>query len=227
MSRPKCKSCGRETSRTLLFRKTKKCFECRYRDSHDPNANTGLAQLDGFAPSLWLLVQVEQYALKDIAMMFGVSAERIRQLCDKLGIEVPEYPRGMYAYRVWDDSRNRFVPVQRGKHLAEREERKRLSRRAIRERYKEEVRKHLIAAADAVYMRTRKPVTAKDVWREASGQDAPNGAAWPLIIGHLGFKHRRSSVVRKLFEDAGIPMKGRGTPVRARPARPAHPEGHR
>lgn len=77
----------------------------------------GIAALPGFAESLRLLITEQGYALTDVALMFGVSRERVRQLCDRLAI-----PRrhgqgssaGLVAHcRVWDDATHRFVPVPR------------------------------------------------------------------------------------------------------------------
>lgn len=104
-------------------------------------SNVGCAQLPGFADSLRLLVERERYSLTDIGLMFGVSHQRIDQLCVRLGIQHPDKlaSRGMYAIRVWDDSANCFRPEQRGEVLdrqrrveGDRYRAKRLTRRVER-----------------------------------------------------------------------------------------------
>lgn len=75
--------------------------------------NQGIAHLDGFCESLRLLVEVERYSLRDIAAMFDVSGERIRQIAARVGIDTREH-RGLCDYRVWDDSASRFIPIRRG-----------------------------------------------------------------------------------------------------------------
>jgi hypothetical protein len=66
------------------------------------------------AESLRLLLHREQYSYTDVAMMFGVSRERVRQWTNALGImyvaEV-RWQHGLSATRLWDDERNCFVPV--------------------------------------------------------------------------------------------------------------------
>ena len=52
---------------------------------------------------VWLLIN-EGYGLTDIAMMFGISRERVRQRAEQLGIA---YTRGTKP-RVWDDQLGRF-----------------------------------------------------------------------------------------------------------------------
>ncbi len=75
--------------------------------------NIGIAQLPGFSESLKLLVEREQYSLTDIAMMFGVTRERVRQLVEREGLATVPHTRGLNAVRVWDDTTNRFYPQRR------------------------------------------------------------------------------------------------------------------
>lgn len=74
----------------------------------------GIASLPGFEASLRLLVEREGYSLTDIALMFIVSKERIRQLCAKYGIATPTPGTGgLNAIRLWDDRTHRFYPIKR------------------------------------------------------------------------------------------------------------------
>lgn len=79
-------------------------------------SNVGIAQLPGFAESLRLLIEREQYSLTDIALMFGVSRERMRQLVERAGLSASTkaYPLGLNAIRAWDDATHRFYPCARG-----------------------------------------------------------------------------------------------------------------
>ena len=85
------------------------------RTSYNPSgSNYGIAQLPGFVESVRLLVAREQYCATDVALMFGVSRERIRQLIAKHHIPIHHYPKGLKATRLWDDHNHRFYPVSRG-----------------------------------------------------------------------------------------------------------------
>lgn len=92
-------------------------------------AGMGIATLDGFNESLRLLIEDERYALRDIAQMFDVSGERVRQLAKKAGIET-ERRNGLCDCRLWDDTAHRFIPVRRSELARRRERAKRQRRRA-------------------------------------------------------------------------------------------------
>lgn len=62
----------------------------------------------GFVSSLHGLLVVEQYQKGDVAAMFGVSRERVRQWSEALGF--PKKPKGGRV-RVWNDARHRFEPM--------------------------------------------------------------------------------------------------------------------
>ena len=74
----------------------------------------GIADLPGFAESLRLLIESHQYSLTDVAMMFNVSRERIRQLCARYRVQYQPYSSatGLNAMRIWDDTDNQFRPFQ-------------------------------------------------------------------------------------------------------------------
>lgn len=106
------------------------------------NHTKGIADLPGFDDSLRLLLSHERYSTTDVALMFNVSRERMRQLCEARGIEQPMLHRsGLKAVRVWDDSVNRFRPIPKGLLKAERAQkqrerrlRERISRRSAKQR---------------------------------------------------------------------------------------------
>jgi hypothetical protein len=74
---------------------------------------------------VWLLIN-EGYGLTDIAMMFGLSRERVRQKAAQIGLE---YSQGTKP-RVWDDQLGRFrfraFPEWRAERRAERRLRRRI-----------------------------------------------------------------------------------------------------
>lgn len=82
--------------------------------SHERKAGRfGVAQLPGFEDSLRLLVTRERYSFEDIGFMFGVTRERVRQLCLRYGIEHPDTARGLLCVREWCDETNTFRPTNR------------------------------------------------------------------------------------------------------------------
>ena len=138
--------------------------------------SVGIAQMEGFVESLRLLVQFEEYSLTDIGMMFGVSRERIRQLCIRYDIEVPHHgvvsgPTAQ-VQREWDDDQNRFVPVRRAATLGILFEKE--FRRDIRGYVREAYCAHLVAAGLAANARLQRPISAQEWWLEASG----------VLVGH-------------------------------------------
>lgn len=74
---------------------------------------TGVRRLAGFDESLRLLLVDEQYSVTDIAMMFDISRERVRQLRDQIGIPFVKHRKsvGLHCTRLWDDTLHRFRPV--------------------------------------------------------------------------------------------------------------------
>lgn len=134
---------------------------------------TGIANLPDFVESLRLLTQREQYSLTDIAWMFGVSRERIRQLCDIHHIAHAGRgdPIGVVQHeRVWDDVRHRFIPVSRRARLVAKKASWRQRRRAIAAHVNREYCAHTIAALRA-YVQAHGPwFGVIDAWEAVSGR---------------------------------------------------------
>lgn len=108
---------------------------------------SAVANLPGFDASLRLLVECERYSMTDIALMFGVSGERVRQWCEKRGISHPDGRKiGLHCVRVWDDSANRFSPVSRGKLTRLRKVSNGAKRRAAQAMRRAERRTMVVAA---------------------------------------------------------------------------------
>lgn len=105
----------------------------------------GVADLPGFDTSLVLLIRREQYSMTDIAAMFGVSRQRIEQLCERRGLTYPDGTyRGMMAMRVWDDAQHCFRPMSRG------EFRREAFRRAVEARRQKRLAEERTRQADIV-----------------------------------------------------------------------------
>lgn len=111
------------------------------------HAPYGIAQLPGFAESLRILLDDEQYAMTDVALMFGVSRERLRQLAGKFGLAAPNTGRGLYSVRIWDDTAHRFRPVAKG---VLHRQRPRSKKRAVRQQVRAGYRAHVEAALRAL-----------------------------------------------------------------------------
>lgn len=59
--------------------------------------------------SLRMLIVEQRYSITDVGYMYGVSRERVRQWCVRLGIAAPHTNR----LRVWNDVTNEFEPHKR------------------------------------------------------------------------------------------------------------------
>lgn len=134
----------------------------------------GIAQLDGFDESLRLLVEREEYSATDIALMFCVSRERIRQLSYARGITFDKSrTNGLNAVRVWNDERHCFEPVRKGvlkqmEYFSEVAERER-----VREYVRAGYRAHIVAALTALASEANGlPVSRADAWQAVSGRSS-------------------------------------------------------
>lgn len=150
---------------------------------------SGLAFLPGFVESLRLLVERERYSMTDIALMFGVSRERIRQLFDRYELEYPEgTSRGLNAVRVWDDASHRFRPVSRGSI----DQAKRLGARAVkrakRVARRAEIQQRIVEAVTALRARLGRDPSWWEMWLAIGGSpDATRPAAAALAVGQWMF----------------------------------------
>lgn len=177
----------------------------------------GIAALPGFAESLRLLIEREEYTLEDIGMMFNVSRERIRQLADKHGISARAYGPGGHRVagpkagfqREWDDANHCFRTVPQARVLNRLFEKE--LRRDIREEVRAGYRAHCLAALKACHDRLRRPVNAREWWRETAGRNATN--TWVALAQALGHDPRRggyAAAVRVDAAEVGVPLAGPG-----------------
>ncbi len=182
---------------------------------------SGITSLPGFVESLRVLVAREEYSLTDIAPMFGVSRERIRQIVGREQIPVHEYSKGSHARRVWDDVAHRFRPVSK-RATAEAAERTRVeSRAAIVERVRNAYRLHIETAVAALAAREAGRLTrVSDVYEAIWGRSTTVTGASPALIGalHLRSANRPTApTLREWLAKRGIniqrPGKGRRVPT--------------
>ena len=143
----------------------------------------GCAQLPGFRESLRLLLEREQYAPIDIAPMFGVSRERIRQLCERFGLRSVEAKRrGLMALRVWDDAANQFRPVSRGDLRAENHRRAVQIRRAAVDGRIAARQAQIVVVAHALRAQRGRAPSLRDVWIAIGGDPLTRDFS-PYMIG--------------------------------------------
>lgn len=140
-----------------------------------------------FVPSLRLLVEREQYCQVDIGLMLGVCRERVRQWCIKYGIEYPENtPRGLRAYRVWDDSLNRFVPQRRVLVKKEIASKQKLVRREKSWEKLKQRRVLMVAVIIELQKKLGRSPSLPEMARVVVGYPVPRNRAGPLLIAQWG-----------------------------------------
>jgi hypothetical protein len=174
---------------------------------------TGIADLPGFVDSLRLLLESERYSFTDIALMFGVTRERVRQLAAKFGIEGGgRAQRGLYDVRVWDDVAHRFVPRTRGDVAAENERNRRARARVELEERRIARRASLIEAIRSLSQSLGRSPTTLEVARVFNPNLTKNSAGGLLSWLWTSSKDREyARCSREMYEAAGCKVRGRGT----------------
>jgi plasmid maintenance system antidote protein VapI len=175
--------------------------------------NEGIAQLPGFVESLRLLAEEEQYALSDIADMFGVSHERIRQLTDKFSISQPmRWKNGLRACRVWDDRIHRFRPqnrleVRRRQQAARRVDRSRAQAKRI-----EEYQRVTTEIVRALATRIGSTPTWMEMWLELGGNpNIPPTSACPRLLDRWEPRRMRTRTkLRSFYQITGLSARPQG-----------------
>lgn len=198
---------------------------CRPRQSRvRPRGWTANPELE---PSLRLLLEEQQYSAVDVAAMFGISRERIRQYCERFGIEQRGKNRGEHT-RVWDDERNTFRPVRPDEYRTamsaiprQRKRQEQAARVAAR-------RAKIVAAIHACVARLERTPTAVEVWEEVSGTSRDT---WPsktqqgyasgwLTGAWVTYRPRsRKGVMAEIWAAAGVTPRPRGGAGHLNPAR--------
>ena len=177
------------------------------------HAPYGIAQLPGFAASLRILLDDEQYAMTDVALMFGVSRERLRQLVARYGMAVPLTGRGLKSVRIWDDSAHRFQPVARG--VLKRQRARRYSqtywaaRQQVRAGYRAHVEAVLRALAEAAPDRRVGLVDLGVALGGVAWGDEQDEARAASLIKSAWWSTGGSGVMRRLWQACdALPLTG-------------------
>jgi hypothetical protein len=137
-----------------------------------------VASLPGFEESLRILLVEERYTASDVALMFGVTRERVRQWAKRLGIALGYGP----VKRIWVDEENRFRPVPshvRDQILAgyRRENRTSERRATIAAR-----QAHIRAACNSLRSRLGRDPTARELAEATFGKPMGQNSAAPFLI---------------------------------------------
>jgi len=185
----------------------------------------GIADLPGFRESLELLLLEERYAETDVAMMFGVSRERIRQLVRQLQIQKAPRRGGLNDVRVWDDVANRFRPIGRKVVRQQRERAQGVVYREQLTREREQRRARMVAITRALAAALGRDPSHREIASALSGRLASQSGSGPTIAAHWGLDRGRSGSYRQAMEEfraaAGIRVRKRGEHVVQRQRRTA------
>lgn len=177
----------------------------------------GLAADPAFVPSLRLLVERERYSLEDISMMFGVSRERIRQLCKQHQVVHPDSARrrGLTMVRVWVDALNRFMPMPKESVVRAQRQRASLVRLSAHTKAVADRRAHIVEQVRSLAAELGRDPTVGEIATKLSGRPMAGGRAPMYIIAKWGApgsttKERYRRVMAELREAAGIQARPRG-----------------
>lgn len=172
----------------------------------------GWAKDEALRESLRLLIAHHGYTVTDVAPMFGVCRELVRQWCERFGIVRP-YGRAV-CHRVWDDTRNEFLPWtgrmrQRRKVVAHRAERRKIREdRAVRQREKQAMIRQQIAA---LWARLGRVPSLLECAAEVYGRSiAPSASAPMLLLAYYGLPSTRAGAMAVWRRDVGLPERSPG-----------------
>jgi hypothetical protein len=170
-------------------------------------ANTPVEQIPGLLESVRYLLG-DGYGLTDVATMFGVSRERIRQWATKFDIQ--RHTKSGSSFRLWDDAARRFVPVstQRMVAVARRHHERQLDLAASQ--HQESVRQEHLTAFKRLARQFGRTPTLGELEVEL-------GTAWPQIARSWGYDSNSSesdatyaAAYRNLCEAAHVPPRSVG-----------------
>lgn len=189
----------------------------------------GIMRLPGVVPSLRLLLESEKYSLTDVALMFGVSTERIRQICDQYGVYERDTPRrrgvdrGVHSIRVWDDELNRFIPVRK-RELRRRETDQRIvERRARSDERRQHQRAEIVATLIGLAEKLGRPPLIRELGHALNPRLPEDEAGlgwltfwWMDSYGQKKVSGRYRTAIREMYAEAGLPHPVRGRPFKGR-----------
>jgi hypothetical protein len=167
-----------------------------------------VADIPGFTESLRILLVEERYTLTDVAYMFGVSRERVRQWAKRLGLAHGHHARR----RVWVEAEQRFRPVGDDElpavmrpYAEARQEKRRAEALAPR-------RAAILAAGARLYADLGRPVMLKELAALLRPEWAPVESHVLLCsLWYGGGRYVRGigAEVRAALAAAGVPVAGR------------------
>jgi hypothetical protein len=176
-------------------------------------AERGIASLPGFVESVRILVEHERYCMRDVAFFFGVSRERIRQLCERHGINTAHSSRGLLSVRLWNDELHCFEPVRKTT-IARAQHRQRVAenRARIRERI-ERRRVEMVATIRACAERLGRTPTVIEAWEAVSGKRGTQSEAAGRLASYWGARSGTSrGALPALWVACGLTPRPRGNP---------------
>jgi hypothetical protein len=171
----------------------------------------GVRSLEGFIDSLRILVEVERYSLMDIAAMFGVTRERIRQICKIADIATPGHSGkgGLFHQRLWIDAENRFAPVKKAEIRLGAQMTKHHLRNKEREAEVERRRTLVVSAAQSI-RESGKRVTIKAIAERIFGEGIPDNHTAPRLRSFWYFGGRGTGPMAPIREACGMTVSTRG-----------------
>lgn len=176
-----------------------------------------------FIESLRLLVEREQYAASDIALMFCVSRERVRQWIKRYNLRTTPKVSGMRAVRIWNDAENTFHPHSRSAHNRSVHK---MSVAARKSAFAEKLanRRALMATAiRAAYLDAGRPLTAQEMYFSYTGKQVGPAYAYNNMASHWSpnrhqKKLKAGAILEEIAAAAGITLRRAGQPLN-----PYHP----
>jgi hypothetical protein len=165
----------------------------------------------GFEPSLRLLIEFEKYSQADVALMFGLSHQRIQQLCEKYGVATSG-GRGLQAVRVWDDALNRFLPVGKAEFRRGLEIKRMAERQAARQQRFANRRNETAMRVRELGVELGRAPTLSEVATRIGLKHTPSTAGG-MLQHYWGIQRGASfsDVTREVYAAAGFSVRGRGT----------------
>lgn len=155
------------------------------------------------ADDVWLLIH-EGYGLTDIALMFGLSRERVRQKARRLGIV---YTGGTKP-RVWDDRLGRF----RFRELAEQRAEQRLLLRVKFEHRLGARRAKQVEALRALYAEFGRTPTLGEVADRCGFEKGTLYTTWGYTPQQKLCRATAKEATAALYIAAGLVARGPGSP---------------
>ena len=167
--------------------------------------DVALEDIPGMLDSLQCLLDMG-YSFTDMAVMFGVSRQRVGQWCDRHGLEDPDGWGA--AYRVWDDELHQFVSVTREEMNDRARLQLELRKDAERTRRREAKRRRHVATLRRLHEELGRVPTQGELARELGFAGHGQGAAryWLGVNGAESY----TEAFTQMYHAAGLEKRTRG-----------------